>query len=241
MSRIAPQWVALGVGSALLAALAGGYFKRHPTSDPKVTIGEKDEVYYYRRATKDDALALGQELQRIGFFTDRGSSVLLWLGGGPTIVSFAVGDGAWDHPNTISNFTEIGRRIAPAVGGFPMEVHLVDANRIVRKKMNVGRAAIGGDAVYYFGDATEKDAEELGAALKSAGYFTDHGFRVELLKGEGRVVSFAVQDGLWENLQVLAKMDKLVRQIAPAAGGLPIKLRLVNRDMEIKQEITVAN
>jgi hypothetical protein len=241
MSRIAPQWVGLGVGIALVAALVGGYLSRRPSTDPKVTIGKNDEVYYYRRATKEDAKALGDELVRIGFFTDRGSSVLLWMGGGPTVVSFGVGEGAWEHPNTIANFTEIGRRIAPTVGGFPLEVHLIDANRIVRKKMNVGRAAIGKDVVFYFGDATAQDAEALGTALKAAGYFTDHGVSVALLKGEGRVISFAVRDGLWEDVGVMATMDKLVRQVAPAAGGLPITLRLVNRDMEMKQELLVAN
>jgi hypothetical protein len=228
------------VGIALTAALVGGYLMKHSPAEPRVTIGKNDEVYYYRRATKQDARALGEALQRIGFFNDRGSSVLLWMGGGPTVVSFAVGDDAWNHTGVVANFTEIGRRIAAAVGGLPIEVHLVDAGRVVRKKMNVGQITVGGkDVVYYFGDATVEDAQALGTALHAAGYFTGQGVTVSLLKGEGTVVSFVVQDALLHNLTVLATLDKLVRQVAPAVGGLPVKLQMLDRDMSVKQELKV--
>src|SRR5664279_4192094 len=75
-SKRAAKWVGFGVGLALLAAIVGGEIAMHHKGDAKVVIGAKDEVYYYRRATRDDALALGQGLKRIGFFTDRGTSVL---------------------------------------------------------------------------------------------------------------------------------------------------------------------
>jgi len=238
MSRIAPQWVGLGVGIALLATIAGVEISIHST--PKVVIGKNDEIYYYRRATKEDALALGDALQKIGFLNDRGTSVLLWMGGGPTVVSFVLNDGAWDHPNVISNFTEIGRRIAMAVGGFPIQVHLIDAHRNIRKKMTVGKAMAGTkDIVYYFGEATDRDARTLGEALRSAGYFADRGATVALLKGEGTVISFVVQDGLWDQPAAIATLDRLVRQLAPSVGGLPIELRLLDRAMDIKQAVTV--
>ncbi len=240
MSRIAPQWVGLGVGIALVATIAGVEISLHST--PKVVIGKNDEIYYYRRATKEDALALGDALQKIGFLNDRGTSVLLWMGGGPTIVSFAVNDRAWDHPHVISNFTEIGRRVATSVGGFPIQVHLIDAGRNIRKKMTVGKAMVGTkDIVYYFGEATDPDARALGGALRSAGYFTNLGATVALLKGEGTVISFVVQDGLWDQPAALATLDKLVRQIAPSVGGLPIELRLLDRTMDIRQTLMIQN
>lgn len=240
MSRIAPKWVGFGVGAALLATIVGGPIALHFTREPKVAIGKHDEVYYYRRATKEDALALGQALKSTGFFNDRGTSVLLWMGGGPTIVSFVVSDGAWDHPHAISNYTEIGRRIAMSVGGFPIQVHLIDSGRTIRKKMNVGKAIIGAkDVVYYFGDATDSGARALGEALRSAGYFADRGVTVALLKGEGTVISFVVQGGLWDNPAAIATLDRLVRQIAQSVGGLPVKLRMLDRNMDIKQEVTV--
>jgi hypothetical protein len=240
MSRSAPQWVGLGVGAALLATIVGGVVAIHSSREPKVVIGKNDEVYYYRRATKEDALALGQALKSTGFFNDRGTSVLLWMGGGPPVVSFTMDEGAWDHPHVISNFTEIGRRIATSVGGFPIQVQLIDAHRTVRKKMTVGKATAGvKDSVYYFGDATDADARALGEALRSAGYFTDKGATVALLKGEGTVISFVVQEGLWNEPAAAATLERLVRQIAPSVGGLPVKLRLLDRGMDIKREVTV--
>lgn len=240
MSRIAPQWVGIGVGAALLATIVIGEIALHSTHDPKVVIGKNDEVYYYRRATKEDALALGQALKSTGFFNDRGTSVLLWMGGGPTVVSFVVSDGAWDHPHVISNFTEIGRRIALSVGGFPIQVHLTDAARLIRRRMNVGKATVGSkDFVYYFGDATDADARALGEALRSAGYFADRGVTVALLKGEGTVISFVVQEGLWSEPAAIATLERLVRQIAPAVGGLPVELRMLDRNMDIMQAVAV--
>jgi hypothetical protein len=234
------EWVGLGVGAALLAAIVSGVIAMHSSREPKVAIGKNDEVYYYRRATKEDALALGHALQGTGFFNDRGTSVLLWMGGGPTIVSFVMDDGAWDHPHAISNFTEIGRRIAMSVGGFPIQVRLIDSRRNTRKEMIVGKAIIGTkDVVYYFGAAVDADARALGSALRSAGYFTDQGVTVALLKGEGTVISFVVQQGLWNQPAAIATLDRLVRQIAPSVGGLPVDLRLLDRDMAIRKEVTV--
>ena len=237
MSKVAPKWVGLGLGAALLATIVGGEIALH--REPKVAIGN-DEVYYYRRATKDDALALGEALQKIGFFNGRGTSVLLWEGGGATVVSFVMNAGAWDHPNVISNFTEIGRRIATSVGGFPIQVHLIDAARNIRKEMTVGKTTVGSrDILYYFGTATLADAKALGQALQRAGYFTDNGFTVALLKGEGTVISFVAQEGVWDQPAAVATLERLVRQVAPAVGGLPVELRLLDRDMAIKKAVAV--
>jgi hypothetical protein len=239
-SRIAANWLAIGVGLAILVSLlAGGVLVRSPF-DHKVIIGSRDEVYCYRRATDEDARALGQALKNIGFFNDRGTSVLLWKGGGPTVVSFVLDNGAWDHPHAISNFAEIGRRIALSVGGFPLQVRLVDAGRTIRKQLTVGKAIIGArDILYYFGSATEADAQSLGRALRTAGYFADSGFTVALLKGEGTAVSFVVQEGAWDQPDAAATLERLVRQVAASIGGLPVELRLLNREMEVRREVIV--
>jgi hypothetical protein len=240
MSRIAPKWVGIGVGVALLATIVGGEIAIRSAHDNKVVIGSNDEVYYYRRATKEDALALGEALKGTGFFNGRGTSVLLWKGGGPTLVSFVVDEGAWFHPDAISNFSELGRRIAMPVGGFPIRVYLIDAGRTIRRKITVGKAIVGArDVMYYFGTATDADARGLGAALRSAGYFTDSGVTVALLKGEGTVISFVVQEGVWDEPATVATLDRLVRQIAPSAGGLPIELRLLDREMAVKKAVVV--
>jgi hypothetical protein len=239
-SKIAANWLAIGVGLALLISIVAGAVLIHSARDPKVVVGTNDEVYYYRRATKQDALALGRALRSTGFFNNRGTSVLLWMGGDRTVVSFVLNEGAWDHPNAVSNFAEIGRRVAVSVGGFPIQVRLIDARRTIRKQLTVGKAIVGDkDAVYYFGAATAASARALGQALQSAGYFTGSGFTVALLEGEGTVISFVVQEGAWDQPAVVATLDRLVRQIAVSAGGLPVELRLLNREMEIKKEVAV--
>jgi len=223
-----------------VATIAAGVVILHSTREPRVAIGKNDEIYYYRRATKDDAMALGKALQGTGFFNGRGTSVLLWMGGGPTVVSFVVDDGAWDHPRAISNFTELGRRIATSVGGFPIQVRLVDAHRVIHRTMNVGKLTVGAkDWVYYFGDATEADAKALAESLRRVGYFTDKGAAVALLKGEGTVISFVVQDGLWNQPAATATLELLVRRIAPSVGGLPIEMRMLDGEMDIKQTAVV--
>jgi hypothetical protein len=231
--------VAFAIGAALLVAIVA-VFAIRPAGDPKVTIGANDEVYYYRRATSADALALGQALQKIGFLNDRGTSVLLWKGSGRTVVSFVLNQGAWNHPDAVANFGEIGRRVAPAVGGFPIKVCLLDAARVVRKELAVGKAAIGArDVVYYFGSATQEDAAALGQALQAAGYFADAGLVVGLMKDGGTTVSFVVQEGIWEQPAAVATLQRLVRQVASSVGGLPITLRLLNAQMETKAEAAV--
>jgi hypothetical protein len=233
------NWVGIVVGVALVAAIAAGIIASR-AGDPKVVIGSNDEVYYYRRATKEDARALGEALKSTGFFNGRGTSVLLWRGGGePTVVSFVVDDGAWTHPNAIANFTEIGRRIANSVGGFPLRVHLTDAGRVVHLQMTVGKIPFGKDVMYYFGSATEADARALAQALQSAGYFADRGVTVALLKGEGTAISFVVQDGIWDQADAMVTLDHLVRQVAGSVGGLPVKLKLLNREMESKREMEI--
>jgi hypothetical protein len=234
------QWVAFGIGLAVLLTIAAGEMWVRRTREHKVMVGTNDEIYYYRRATKEDAIALGQALRKIGFLNDRGTSVLLWQGSGRTVISFVLNAGAWDHPDAVSNFAEIGRRIAPAVGGFPLKVCLVDATRAVRKELTVGKATIGArDTIYYFGSATEADAKALGQALQAAGYFEDLGVTVMLLKSGGTAVSFVVQEGLWEQPATATALEGLVRRVAPSIGGLPVELRLLDPRMETRRRVAV--
>jgi hypothetical protein len=232
--------LAVAIGLALTATIAVWVThpsKRAPT--PKVIVGTKDEVYYYHAATQEDAQVLGQALVRIGFLNDRGTTVLLSKGTAGTIVSFVVNDGGWDHPVTVYTFEEIGRRIAPAIGGFPIKVRLIDSERAVRKELTVGRVAVGArDEVYYFGSGTEiaPEAAALGHALQTASFFADRGASVVLSKGDGTAISFVLDEGAWQRPDALAGFEQLVRRIAPSVGGLPVKLRLLSPSMEPKKE-----
>jgi hypothetical protein len=237
----ASNWLALGILIGLLVIVVAGGL-RHATrpADSKAIIGTRDEVYYSHAASEADAQRLGRTLRTLGFFNDRGSSVLLSMGRSGTVVSFVVDPGAWDRRETIADFEEIGRRIATPLGGFPIKVRLVDGAWSLRRELEIGRLIVGArDEIYYFGSATRNDAEALGQALKNAGYLGDLGVSVELAKADGATVSFVVDDNVWDRADAVAGFEKLARQIAPSVGGLPLQLRLLNAAMEPKREIEV--
>jgi len=241
--QIVSNWLAIGIGLLLVAAVAAlaieAMRKPKPTVN-KVIIGTKDEVYYSGRATIEDATALGHALENTGFFNDRGASVQLWKGKGVTVVSFVLSEGAWDHADAVASFEEIGRRIATSIGGFPIQVHLVDSAWTVRKSLVVGKTIIGArDAIYYLGSASEGDAKALGQALRDAGYLADLGVSVVVSKDGGTAIGFVVDNGVWERPEAVAGFERLGRRVAASVGGLPIKVRLLSAEMEVKREVTV--
>jgi hypothetical protein len=239
-SKVAPVLLASAVGLALLATIV--VWGLHPSTQPvntKVAIG-RDAVYYSHAATKEDAESLGQALKGIGFFNDRGTIVLLSKGRTRAAVSFALQAGAWDHPQTVFSFEEIARRVAPAIGAFPITVRLSDSTWTVHKELEVGKVIVGArDEVYYFGPATEADAEALGQALKSAGFLVDAGSSVVLSKDGGTAISFVVGDGVWERPDAVARFEQLTRRVAASAGGLPVTLLLLNSKMETEKEVAL--
>jgi len=97
------------------------------------------------------------------------------------------------------------------------------------------------DNITYSGAATKQDADALGQALKAANYFTDRGASVLLSKDKtaGTILSFAVREGFWDDPKNVAGFEALVRDVAPSVGGLPVTLRLVNANLEVKKESTV--
>lgn len=244
--KLGSRWIAFGIGIGSLVVIVAGVAvllvvqQVSTIASSKVTIGTSDSVYYYGTATKEDAQVLGDKLKSIGYFGDRGVTVVLTKNKGNTIVSFAVKDGTWDKPEMVFAFEDIGRRIAPSVGGFPIQVRLTNTKLETKKQMTAGKAIIGTkDEIYYFGSATIEEARALGQALKTAGYLSDRGVGVLLTKGDGTVISFVVQDGAWENAQTVTAFETLARRSASAVGGLPVKLRLLNAALETKKEVTV--
>jgi len=234
-----PRAIAFGVGVALLATLAAGVYRTQAHKNRKVIIGTKDEVYYTGYATKEDASKLGQTLKASGFLSNQGLSVLLSRGPSGASVSFVVKESAWNHPDTISSYEVIGRRIAPSIGGFPISVRLLDSAGHI-KKLTVGRFLVGTrDEVYYFGSATAEDAQSLGQALKTIGFFADLGASVVVSKGDGTAIWFVTNEGFWDKPEAIAGFERVARQAAASVGGLPIQVRLLNAEMETKKEMTI--
>jgi hypothetical protein len=207
-------------------------------SSPSIVIGSKDEVYYSGSATKEEALALGNELKADAYFQDKGADVLLDKGKDGTIVSFIVKEGFWDQPGTLSSFEEIGREVAPSLGGFPIKLRLITKTRDIKKESNIGRVAFASkDHVIYLGQATDSQAQALGQALQIAGFFEGKGTDVFFSRhSDGTVLSFVVGDGVWDDPALVADFEKITRQAAPSIGGLPLHLRLVNRLLEVKKD-----
>ena len=96
------------------------------------------------------------------------------------------------------------------------------------------------DEVFYSGSATKDDAQTLGNALKTTGYFADKGVAVLLEKGNnGTVVSFVVKDGIWDQPEMVSSFEEMGREVARSVGGFPIKLHLVTDTRDVKEESIV--
>jgi hypothetical protein len=241
--RLGSKWAAFGVGMAYLAAIFAVVFVAvfipayKVDHGPKVVVGTKDEVYYSGTATQADAQALGNSLKATGYFADNGVTVLLDKEQGGTIVSFVVKEGIWDKPEMVSSFDEMGREIAPSVGGFPIRVRLLNKVREVKNETSVGKFSAGNDHIYYLGAATESQAQALADALKTEGFFEGKGSDVFVSKqNDGTTLSFVVGDGVWDDPAIVASFEKTARQAAPAIGGLPIRLHLENTSLEVKKD-----
>jgi hypothetical protein len=203
-----------------------------------VVIGTRDQVIYSGIATKTNAIALGNLLKRDEYFQDRGVSVLLNKGIGSTTISFGVQDGVWNQTGMLSSFEELVREVAPAVGGLPIQVHLVDIRGDVEKRSTVGEVTFdGGDGVYYEGSATKAQAQQLGRHLQSKGFFRGKGTNVLLtLHDDGTTLAFVVADGVWSNPNKVDDFEAIVRDLAPMVGGLPIEMHLVTPHLQVEKE-----
>lgn len=241
--RLASKWTAGGTGIGIGALLFGIIFAVEIARqmDSKIVIGDKDEVFYSGGATKTDAKTLGKALQTAGYFSNKGISVLFSKSGGGTVVSFVVKDGIWNQPEMISGFEEVGRQIAPEIGGFPITLRLTNGARTPMRELTVGRLAVGAkDEIYYYGSATEAEARALSQSLHTAKFFQDRGTTVFLVKDDdGTKISFVVAEGTWNREEHIAGFEALVRQSAPGVGGVPLKLRLVNARLEPKYVATI--
>ena len=203
-----------------------------------VVIGTRDQVIYSGIATKANAIALGNVLKTDEYFQDRGVSVLLNKGISITTISFGVQDGVWNQAGMLSSFEELAREVAPAVGGRPIQVHLVDSRGEVEETSTVGEITFdGGDGVYYEGSATKAQAQQLGRHLQSKGFFRGKGTNVLLaIHDDGTTLAFVVVDGVWNNPSKVGNFEAIVRDVAPMLGGLPIDMHLVNTQLQLEKD-----
>jgi hypothetical protein len=237
--RPGSKWVAFGCGAAVLVAIVAiVVVSTRAANGPKVLIGSKDEIYYSGSATKEEAQALGNSLKQSGFLTDHGVSVFLAKSKDGAVISYVTKDGAWNDTAMVSSFEEVTRQAAPSVGGFPVQIRLMNTEKEVKKQSTVGQAVFSGDdTVYYFGIATAAEAQALGQSLKTDGFFQGKGSDVFLSQNsDGKMISFIVRDGAWQEPALVSGFEKVVHDVAGAAGGLPITLRLMTTRLEVKKD-----
>ena len=112
-----------------------------------------------------------------------------------------------------SLFEEIGREVAPTIGGLPIQLRLLNTQHELKKESTVGSAIFAGeDTVYYLGTATAFEAQALGQSFKSLDFFQGKGADVFLSKhSDGTMLSFVVGDGVWNNPALVGDFEKIVR------------------------------
>jgi hypothetical protein len=239
--KLASRWAAMGLGLAFLAAIYAGSIAVVLLTDSRIVVGAHDKVHFSGPATRPEARALGEALKAIGYFRDQGVDVFLSKEQGTPTISFPVRAGAWNQYEIVDGFENAGLLIALRIG-FPLTVRLVDDDQHPKKVFRLGRVAIGSkDAVYYVGSAAEADAKALGAALQAAGYLMDRGVSVVLSKdGRGTSIAFPVNEGSWDKQEIVDYFVTLARRSAPSVGGVPINLRLLNSNLEIKKAVLIS-
>jgi len=241
--RLSSRWIAGGLGVAVmmisLALIFGTIFMAPPVS--KIVVGTLDSVEYSGKATSAEATALGQSLKTVGYFTDRGASVLLSRNSTGAVISFVVRQDAASQPAMAYAFESIGYEVSPTVGGPPVTLQFVNSQRAVLKKFSVGRATIGAkDQIYYSGKITAAEANALGQSLRSLLYFQDLGANVFLTKDDaGTAIGYMLPDGNWNQPDQVTAFEDLTRRISSTVGGLPITMRLLSLQLELEKEEVV--
>ncbi len=241
---LASRWTAFASGLGCMAVLftvaflavnkSGGAF----AASKSVVIGTKDEVYYSGSATREDAQTLGNALKTDSYFTDRGADVLLTKDKEGTSLSFVVQDKFLSQPDILPSFEEVARQVAPTVGGFPIQVRLVNTAREVQLESTVGKLEFpGNDAIYYLGSVKPSEAQALGKSLQSVGFFEGRGNDVFLSRHkDGTAIAYVVSNGSWDKPAIVDDFEKITRNAAPSVGGLPVSFRLMNTSLEIKKQ-----
>jgi hypothetical protein len=244
--RLASKWSAFGVAVVFLVSIfAVVFFAIYLPAykldhGPKIVVGTKDEVFYSGSATQANAQAVGNALKADGYFSDKGVTVMVDKGAAGTVVSFVVKEGIWSQPDMVASFDEIGREVAPQLGGFPIQVRLLNKERDVKNTSTVGQLAVGNDHIYFMGTATAAEAQSVAKVLKSDQYFEGKGADVFLSKqSDGTTLSFVVGDGVWDDASMVSSFEKIARDAAPGVGGLPLKLNLENTTLDVKKSVAV--
>lgn len=141
-------WVGVGCGAifgviiigALVAWVFSSGFNLQSMLDTQrsVDMGHEQEVFYARGATREMARQLGAALQNEGFFDGtHAATVIVAKSEGVPEISFVVGPGGWEKPEIVAFFRKLAERLAPAAGGKPLILRLIDENLKEMKRVRI--------------------------------------------------------------------------------------------------------
>ncbi len=241
--RLGSKGLAFGLGLVFFTVIVALVFAFASISDQatngsKLTIGARDEIFYSGSATKQEAEALGGALKQSGYLSDRGVSVFLAKSSEGTVISYVAKEGSWNDPSLVSSFEEITGQAAPSVGGLPVLLRIINKNKEVKFQSTIAREALeGGDVVYYYGDVPQSQAHALGLALKADKFFQGRGADVFLARhSNNTTMSFVVKEGVWQDPAIVKEFERIARDGANAVGGLPVTLRLMTSQLDVKKD-----
>lgn len=138
MSKSTWQKVANGVVLLGVVVAALIWFGRSSMMGTRFEVSKDEAVNYSGDAKEDDARKLGEALKTTGYFDGTTSAdVLLRKENGATTISFVVGDGKWNEEAVVKAFEALGAGLAPAVGGPPITVKLIDDKLNTRKEIAI--------------------------------------------------------------------------------------------------------
>lgn len=251
MSASGSKWQSVVNGLIVVVAILSlvTVFSQWNKMGKKFKVSDKESVNYSGEATEEQAKALGEALKSFGFFDGQSEKdVLLKRGPEGTVVSFVMQEGKWDDTSVVKAYeTTIANELAPAVGGVPFTIELLNDQLAIKKSLSITAveqiyAFSPREKVRYASPVTEEDARKFGASLKDYEYFTGASEKDVLLhKGpEGMVAGFIVQPGKWDDAAILDEFrNKFATHLAPALGGVPFTIDLLDGQLNSHKQLKI--
>jgi hypothetical protein len=144
--RKASNWIGAGVGLAINTPLVVLFLVigLNPSAvyyaQEYVDMGQDQYVYYARGATRDDAQRFGEALKEYGYLDGTMPTEVLIAGkAGSREISFFGAEGAWDDESNVQWMRDMVAYIAPAIGGRPVTVRLLDEHWNEKKRLKIER------------------------------------------------------------------------------------------------------
>jgi hypothetical protein len=138
-------WIATGLGLALFAPILAVIVLTSGISpsairdaETAVDMGQEQYVFYSRGATENDAQRFGEALQTEGYFDGTMPADVAISGKvGDRQISLFADATMWDDETYLYQVRAMTERIAPAIGGKPITVRILDENWNEKKRLQI--------------------------------------------------------------------------------------------------------